>query len=89
MLAGIELASAPRRLLLARESGSLPARSKLSAADCPISCFAGNPGCRADPVYPATTDRAARLEVGEAEGLAKFERRTWSRVGVGSSVSSP
>jgi hypothetical protein len=103
--AEIGLAPGPGWLLLARESGSLlPARSKLSAADCPkrrlalggiqqarhsVSCFAGNPGRRADPVYPATTDRAARLEIGEEEGLGKFERRTWSRVGMGSSVSSP
>ena len=102
--AGIGLAPGPRWLLLAWESGSLPDRSKPSAGDCSkrrlalggiqqarhsVSCFAGNPGRRADPVYPATTDRAARLEIGEEEGLEKFERRTWSRVGMGSSVSSP
>ena len=43
--AGIGLAPGPGWLLLARESGSLlPARSKLSAADCPKRRAAGSGG---------------------------------------------
>ena len=104
VLGGVGLASGLRWLLLAWEFGSLPARSKLGAADwsevavgvrwnpasTPLGLlFRREPGRRADPIYPATTDRAARLEIGEEEGLGEFERRTWSRVGVGSSVSWP